>query len=298
MKTQIIENLASISDQYDSYIIDIYGVVFDGKNLVDSGIDAIYSLMEKEKNIVFLSNSPRPGHIVKKRLYEKAYTSNAKEVFSKTPIFTSGDVFSHTICNYYLYDKKLWQNDENMSFLDGRGFVVGAGHDHHLIQEIDNRLATDNQMLRLTSNIHNSSYIIMLGFFSSTTKNVETILDNILLQAANRDLVCLCPNPDKLAPDGKDQLHTSGFYANRYTEIYGKKSIYFGKPFRMAYDLIFSNMPYIVDTKVLCIGDSLHHDIAGAIALGYDSLFIRNSIHQNLSYKTGEEPSYEICILS
>ena len=298
MKTKIIKNLASISDGYDSFIIDVYGVVFDGKDLVDGGVKAIYNLMQQGKNIALLSNSPRPSHVVRKRLCDNSTEGYAKELFTNVPIFTSGDIFARTICGYYINNTNDQQENlpkdngqDKFDFLKGRGFVVGAGHDHHLIREIDDKLTGANHIFRLTTNINNASYIIMLGFFSSTMKNVERALDNILSQAAAHDLVCLCPNPDKLAPDGNEQLYTSGFYANRYVEVYGKNTIYFGKPFSMAYEVVFNAIPKMKGSRVLCIGDSLHHDVAGAISIGCDSLFIRNSIHHDLSYVEGGVPT-------
>jgi len=56
-----LEHLSEISDQYDTYIIDLWGVMHNGIQLNVPAIKAVEKLIEINKRIIFLSNAPRPS---------------------------------------------------------------------------------------------------------------------------------------------------------------------------------------------------------------------------------------------
>ena len=60
MKTKKLDHLAKIYNEYDAFIIDLWGVMHNGIKLNSSAINAVKELDEKGKKIVFLSNAPRP----------------------------------------------------------------------------------------------------------------------------------------------------------------------------------------------------------------------------------------------
>ena len=55
-----LNHLSEISDFYDSYIIDLWGVMHNGIELNQSAIKVTENLLKKDKKISFLSNAPRP----------------------------------------------------------------------------------------------------------------------------------------------------------------------------------------------------------------------------------------------
>ena len=55
-----LEHLSEIYKLYDTYIIDLWGVMHNGIELHPEAVKVIENLGAKKKRIVFLSNAPRP----------------------------------------------------------------------------------------------------------------------------------------------------------------------------------------------------------------------------------------------
>ena len=56
-----LDHLSEIFNYYDTFVIDLWGVVHDGINLNKKAIETIDKLEKNSKKIVFLSNAPRPS---------------------------------------------------------------------------------------------------------------------------------------------------------------------------------------------------------------------------------------------
>ena len=71
MKRSLPEEIVKfqdISNLYDVYFVDLWGVIHNGINLFDNAIYVLKKLKEKEKKIVLISNAPRTNATVKKFL--------------------------------------------------------------------------------------------------------------------------------------------------------------------------------------------------------------------------------------
>ena len=80
-----LENLKEIFNSYDSFIIDLWGVMHNGIELYPGAMKAIENLHKENKRIVFLSNAPRPSSTVIK--YLKKLNMDDKYLDN---VFTSG----------------------------------------------------------------------------------------------------------------------------------------------------------------------------------------------------------------
>ena len=90
----------------------------------------------------------------------------------------------------------------------------------------------------------------------------------------------ICANPDfqVTLPSGSVG-YMPGVIASAYEELGGTVS-YFGKPHPPAYAEALKLLgPEVLRSRVLMVGDSLLHDIAGANAAGIDSLLVAGGIH-------------------
>ena len=56
-----LNHLSNIYENYDTFVIDLWGVVHNGMMLNPKAIEAIEQLENNSKKIVFLSNAPRPS---------------------------------------------------------------------------------------------------------------------------------------------------------------------------------------------------------------------------------------------
>ena len=56
-----LNHLEDIYEKYDTFVIDLWGVMHNGVALNPNAIKAVDQLKKHEKKIVFLSNAPRPS---------------------------------------------------------------------------------------------------------------------------------------------------------------------------------------------------------------------------------------------
>ena len=59
MTLQILESLAPIADRYDGFVLDLWGVVHDGRKPYPGVLDGLAELKARGKRVVFLTNAPR-----------------------------------------------------------------------------------------------------------------------------------------------------------------------------------------------------------------------------------------------
>lgn len=120
--------------------------------------------------------------------------------------------------------------------------------------------------------------------------------DPVLARARARGLPLLLTNPDLVSvrPDGGFHL-CPGTYGARYAAL-GGEVIRLGKPeaplYAEALRLAFGAAPGGRPGPALAIGDSLHHDLAGARGAGLDAVLITRGVHgAELDAPPGADPS-------
>jgi len=152
-----------------------------------------------------------------------------------------------------------------------------------------------------------------LGTFIETGRfdDEGSMLDGLLKECAARKLPMVCANPDFVVqtPDGGGGVaYMPGRIAQRYRELLlevAKEETdglirIFGKPGVEHFEACLRILGYDKDDesdrlKVAHVGDSLHHDVAGAARAGIPTVFVTSGIHSSqlkqASY--GELPSRE-----
>ena len=87
-----LDHLSNIFDNYDTFVIDLWGVIHNGVALNPKAINAVKQLKDKSKKIVFLSNAPRPSskviNFLLKMNMSKKFLSN---------VMTSGEAAMYAI---------------------------------------------------------------------------------------------------------------------------------------------------------------------------------------------------------
>ncbi len=99
----------------------------------------------------------------------------------------------------------------------------------------------------------------------------------------SRNLPMICANPDKFVEHGDKLVYCGGALADIYAAA-AARVLMAGKPYRPIYDegkkLAEAVAGRAIElSRILCIGDSVRTDAAGAAAIGADLLFITGSIH-------------------
>jgi HAD superfamily hydrolase (TIGR01459 family) len=243
---QIINSLHSITEQYDTYLVDVGGVICDGKNPFNKAITVINELIKQKKQIVFLSNNPRPSTYLEKQLKTFGIADQYR-------IVTSGD-FLHYTLNTNLKNKKIYH--------------LGRNRQHALLEGID---------IQLVSNPHDADAIILSCFVEGNENHTLYDIDLEKIRASEKPVYC--PNPDQLALEGTIMRYPSGYFAHKLTQM-GRPVTYLGKPYQALYDFITHMHPDIYFDKktTIMIGDTLETDVLGAMNFGIDSLLLLSGI--------------------
>ncbi|MBB4277832.1 hypothetical protein [Rhizobium mongolense] len=58
-KPTLLKGISELSEAYDGFIIDLFGVVHNGETAFAGAIDCLAHLITHGKRVVLLSNSPR-----------------------------------------------------------------------------------------------------------------------------------------------------------------------------------------------------------------------------------------------
>ena len=254
-----LNHLSEIFDAYDTFVIDLWGVVHNGITLHQKAIKAIDQLMNNSKKIVFLSNAPRPSSKVMEFLIglkmDKKYLSN---------VMTSGEAAMNAI-NKNTFGQKFYH--------------LGPPRDDSIFEKVKENKTT----------LELCDFILCTGLFDEDDPDLkkpqlhENDLDyykKFLIKHISKTLVCT--NPDLTVHRGNKEEYCAGYVAKIFEEL-GGKVIYYGKPHEEIYKMCFKQ-----NEKVLAIGDNLRTDIKGANNLNKDCLFISNGVHRN-EFSNNEE---------
>ena len=104
----------------------------------------------------------------------------------------------------------------------------------------------------------------------------------LLERAIKKNIPFICANPDyeTVECSTENLIICMGTIAELYKDFGGLVYIK-GKPSIEIYIEATKNFKRINKKKMLAIGDSIHHDIKGAINFGIDSLLITSGIHKS-----------------
>ena len=237
-----LEHLSDIYSSYDTFVIDLWGVMHNGIFLNDKAIEVADKLLKKSKKIIFLSNAPRPSEKVRKFLkklkMEEKYLKN---------IITSGEAAMHAI-NQNKFGKLFYH--------------LGPSRDESIFYKIK-----DNK-----TKLENSDFILCTGLLDEHEGDLN-FYKNFLKNFISKKLICT--NPDLTVHRGAKEEYCAGSIAKIFESL-GGSVVYFGKPYKEIYNMCFNKKE-----KVLAIGDNLRTDIQGANNLNIDSIFISNGVHRN-----------------
>jgi HAD superfamily hydrolase (TIGR01459 family) len=247
-----LNHLSEVFDAYDTFVIDLWGVIHNGIKLNEKAMEAVDNLKKNSKKIVFLSNAPRPSYKVinflLKMKMDKQYLSN---------VITSGEAAMHAIN----------QNKFGKTF-----FHLGPTRDSSIFEKVKENKTT----------IDNCDFILCTGLLDEDDpdlnrpqlhENDPDYYKNFLSKHISKKLVCT--NPDLTVHRGNKEEYCAGYIAKIFEDL-GGKAIYYGKPYKEIYKMCFKP-----SEKVLAIGDNLRTDIKGANNLNKDCLFISDGVHRD-----------------
>ncbi|MDA7427297.1 TIGR01459 family HAD-type hydrolase [Primorskyibacter aestuariivivens] len=265
--TQIIEQLAEISDRYDALFVDLWGCVHNGLAPFGDAVSALQAYRQRGGTVILLTNAPRSRHEVEKQLDKIGVARDAWDT-----ITTSGDSARAAMFNGVVGSKV---------YFIGTAFDTTFFEPLHLIE---------NPVEISRVDLEDAEGIVCTGPFDPLADPTE--LRPQLLYAKQKGMKLLCANPDIVVDRGENREWCAGAVAQLYTEM-GGESLYFGKPHPPIYDLARRRLAElgrdVPPAGILAIGDGAHTDIDGAMGEDIDSLFISGGLAA-AETKTSHQP--------
>lgn len=249
-------DLARLAERFDGFLVDQFGVLRDDDGAYAGANAAQLHLKSLGKHIVILSNSGRSGDYNADRLVKLGFDRGGFDRF-----LTSGDV-AHDILAA-----------ETAGNTGGtRCLTISSGGDRNLADRLGFYSVEDAA----------SADIVIISGSEAESISMDDYRA-ILAPAARRGVPCYCTNPDrhKLTRGGAT-APGAGSIALAYQELGGPVR-WFGKPHAEIYRHALTLMPGISADRIICIGDSLEHDIAGASGAGLASCLVETGILAGIS---------------
>ena len=262
--TTVIDGLAQLPlDRYDAIILDQYGVLHNGEQLLDGVAAALERLQQDGRKLVVLSNTSKRRAPLIAELPGRGFRGE----------WLHDAICSGECCWEALRDSGYasavvlgWSDRDSSEYLAGTGVALADAAPDVIVAygpdtiDMAGRTLTD---FRITGD---------LGPYRA-----------LLEDAVARSVPMLCANPDQktIDTDGVTPLYMPGTMADAYRAMGGEVVLY-GKPGVAHFSAALRAAGVDDAGRALMVGDSLHHDILGAAAAGLDSLFVVDSgVHAN-----------------
>ncbi len=263
-----ITGLQEIEDHFDAVVLDQWGVLHDGDVLYPGVLEALARLTDAGKTIALLSNSGKRAAPNRDRLAGFGIPVETMEC-----IMTSGEALWHDLAN---------------------GVVRGFGRLFPVAATPEDAIAWAEGLdgIALADTLSTADAILIMGLpDDAELSSYQGIVD----EALARRLPVLCANPDRASPrPGGKLVVAPGSLAARY-EAAGGRVVWYGKPHARVFEATAEALGNPKQDRILMVGDSLQHDVAGASAAGWRTLFVREGLHaQSLADKRGGDLDAQI----
>lgn len=249
-----IEAVNAIADRFDHVLLDQWGTLHEGDAVFPAARDCVARLKGAGKHVMVLSNSGKRARSNEERLERLGLPPAAYD-----GILTSGEVTWTS----------LWAR-ARAPFADlGRScFLITRGGDHSIVDGLD---------LGIVADIQEADFILLGGLDDRAAEPKHW--RDLLTSAGALGLPMLCANPDLTMFNAKQLIPAPGTLA-RFYETLGGDVTYVGKPYAPIFDAALERLGHPDPTRVLMVGDSLDHDVAGARAAGMLTLLLTSGVHR------------------
>jgi len=250
-----VSGVRQLADRYDAFLVDSYGVLHNGNELYPGSVDCLERLRSMGRTVVILTNTPRRAPSVSREIEKIGITPQHYDF-----LVSAGEV---------TFQKLATRQEQLGISADAVFFYLGPPRSRELLEGLP---------YAQTEDIERATAVLITGLFLG----MDTMIDyqELLRAARGRNLPAICANPDLVAIRSGQRGACAGTIAAAYQALGGKVR-YFGKPFPEIYEMAFDRLSGIPRSRVLCVGDALHTDIAGAQNVGLDCLFVTGGIHQD-----------------
>jgi len=250
MKPAPFTTMVELIERYDVFLIDQFGVLRDDNRLYKGASKVLKTLKAANKVVVILSNSGKDGDSNARRIVDLGIERASFDHF-----VTSGDV-----------GLSILKRPGSPAKLGGRCLTI-ASADAPGFAELLGMVPADTGC--------DADLVLIAGSEAERIPMEEYAA--LLRQAAERDVACFCTNPDLCKLWNGASVPGAGSIANLY-EALGGQVTRLGKPFQDIYDYVLQLCDDPEKSRVVCVGDSIEHDILGARCAGLSSVFVSTGL--------------------
>lgn len=253
--TEIIDRLDALSG-YTALYCDLWGCLHDGVRVFPAAVAALERFRAGGGTVVLLTNSPRPSGGVAQQLDALGAPRSAWDL-----VVSSGDAAQAALA---------------AGQFGQRVYHIGPARDQSFFRY------PDGSPLPVTCvPLEEAEGIVCTGLFDDRTETPDDYRATILY-GKTKGLKLLCANPDIVVDVGHLRIYCAGAIAAAYAAA-GGRSYYFGKPhppiYALAREKLAEAMGFAVPPdEILCIGDGIATDIAGAMGENLDGLFVTGGL--------------------
>ena len=245
----MIGRLVDLLDEADAFLVDQFGTIHDGTRPYPGALATLYALRDAGKRVALVSNSGKRSAPNQARLATLGFPPD-----SYTAFISSGEV--------------AWQQ-----------LAAGQGGPCLLLSRGDDTAFLEGLPWHATADAADATLILITG--SDADRRDLASYAALLRAPAARGIPCLCTNPDRtmLVPGGT--APGAGQIAALYEELGGPVT-WIGKPHPAIYAAALAALGVPAGRRVLAVGDSIEHDVAGAHRAGCRAALVRTGIAAGL----------------
>jgi len=245
--TRPIESLAEIAGSYDAIVLDQWGVLHDGGRPYPGAIEALERLAASGMPLAVLSNSGKRAAPNAARIAGMGFSPDLfKEVMS------SGEA--------------LWRDIQAGVIAQTRFLAIerDAG---------DAAAWAKGLSVTLVDDVRDADAILLMGLPDDAVPDIWAAVEPTAL---SNGMPVFCSNPDRASPrPGGGIVVSPGALAHAFHDK-GGDVMFYGKPHLPIFQAVQRALGV---RRLLMVGDSLEHDIAGAATASWDSLLITGGLY-------------------
>ncbi len=261
---QILDGIAPIAGRYDGWVLDLWGVVHDGRAPYPGVAEALRRLKARGARVAFLTNAPRRSWFVQGMLDRMGLDRALYD-----GIISSGEV--------------TWRMLRDRSHpwfarLGRRAFHIGPERDLSVVEEGGAELVDDPAA---------ADFLLNTGPDPDRGPHSAEPYRPALEDCARHRLPMLCVNPDRHVMVAGEKVICAGALADVYKALEGDV-FEVGKPDPAVYAPVLEVLGVADRARVVAVGDSPHTDLAGARAAGLDAVWALTGLAAEAH---GEDPT-------
>lgn len=242
-----VERLSSIAGRFDGVLLDQFGVLHDGRTLYPGALDVLAGFGAAGTPVAVLTNSGKRTALNRDRLLAMGIPRH-----TFVDVVTSGEMAYQAL-----------MADAQSTGVVPRAFVIGQPGEDYGFDGVP-----------VVEDPHAADVLLILGSDTPRTSIDEyrRLLDGVRAPA-------MCCNPDRWRITAGGLQPGAGAIAEAY-EAMGGQVTWIGKPHVGIYLRARALLGDV--SRVLCIGDSAEHDVAGGRAAGLATMLVMTGVSAGL----------------